>query len=207
MAAFDDKTKGEILAQIDEFEKANLIAKDVYYDSATGKADIIGAVTKSNSYELFEKTTGCPVWLASVVDALHMALPEPRAKVFPREFIGSIRPLADLTEAKKPFTISVLELLLTKFDVDTLPVLANRVNDELVFQAKGERALYKNPESVYTGDGVNYCVQATLNAIREDNMKEMVLYAIAADNQSTLPTKGGAEVAMADRLLQVISAI
>ena len=118
--------KVAILAQLQEHYDADAIVKGQYWEE--GKGCAVGCTIHSGDHAQYEPLFGIPQELARLKDTIFEGLPNAEAKEWPMQFMGVIRPGADLTKVRWKF----LHWLLTDASVNpgvAHPTVSRAVKD------------------------------------------------------------------------------
>jgi len=95
MKTFSKETKQMLLDRIAAHERADEIAKGVYWQN--GKGCAVGCLVHGNDHLKLANLIGIDVRVVFVVDAIFEGLPDAEAKTFPRQFVEAIPTNTDLS--------------------------------------------------------------------------------------------------------------
>jgi hypothetical protein len=137
----DPTQKDAILAKLSAHRLADELVKGQYWEN--GKGCAVGCTIESGNHAEYEPRFGIPRILARLEDRIFEGLPNGSAKEWPEQFMGAIRPGADLSMVWPRFALWLL--------TEELPQFAKREKTKLALSEVG--VLYrewcetaKNPE-------------------------------------------------------------
>src|SRR5580700_4309029 len=109
----DPAQKDAILAKLSAHRLADELVKGQYWEN--GKGCAVGCTIESGNHAEYEPRFGIPRILARLEDRIFEGLPNGSAKEWPEQFMGAIRPGADLSMVWPRFALWLLTEELPQF--------------------------------------------------------------------------------------------
>ncbi len=102
----DIAIKEKYINRVKAHQKADEIIKGIYWED--GKGCAVGCTIHAANHDAYELELGIPQTLARLEDGIFESLPNDRAKIWPAEFLSSIKVGSDLSNVWPKFAIWLL---------------------------------------------------------------------------------------------------